>query len=138
MSAAQIYKLYLYNNEHSLALSYFHRHVQRFCDLSKGWGIGEDTFEYWSWLARQYRVLAELLEIALRAGLRLPSLLPQQVEERTVQQLTLEPTPIPGRRPFSTLQHPGFYYLQAATCTEERFRRFRAIEEAEVSFRAIL
>lgn len=50
----QICKLFLYNAEHSLALSQHNSHIRRFCDLStRVWGIGEDTFEYWSWLARQ-------------------------------------------------------------------------------------
>ena len=106
--------------------------MKRFCDLSKSWGIGEDTFEYWSWAARQYRILAEILEIALRAGLRLPPLLPQQVEERTPQQLALEPPSMPGLAPANTLQHPGYYYFQAARYTQERYKRFKAIEDAEV------
>ena len=129
----QIYKLYLYNNEHSLALSYFNRHVKRFCELSKSWGIGEDTFEYWSWVARQYRILAEILEIALRAGLRLPPLLPQAAEETPPQTLPLEPPSIPGLTPAHALQHPGYYYFQAARYTQERYKRFKAIEEAEVN-----
>jgi hypothetical protein len=127
-----VYKFYLYNNEHALALSYFNRHVKRFCELSKDWGIGDDTFEYWSWLARQYRILAEMLEIALRGGLRLPSLLPQPREDMSVPQNPLEPLPTPGMVPSYTLQHPGYYYFQAARCTQERFGRFRAIESAEV------
>lgn len=28
-------------------------HMRRFGDFSRGWGIGEETFEYWSWMARQ-------------------------------------------------------------------------------------
>jgi trafficking protein particle complex subunit 11 len=47
----------LYNAEHGLALSNHNQHVRKFCDLSRGWGIGEETFEYWSWVARQYVVL---------------------------------------------------------------------------------
>ena len=49
----QICKLYLYNNEHSLALAHHSSHMRKFADLSRGWGIGEETFEFWSWLARQ-------------------------------------------------------------------------------------
>ena len=48
----QIMKLYLYNNEHALALSHHNLHMRRFADFSHGWGIGEETFEYWSWMAR--------------------------------------------------------------------------------------
>lgn len=50
---SQITKLYLYNNEHALALSHHNLHMRRFADFSRGWGIGEETFEYWSWMARQ-------------------------------------------------------------------------------------
>src|SRR6266404_871261 len=49
----QICKLYLYNNEHALALSQHTIHTRRFSDFSRGWGIGEETFEFWSWIARQ-------------------------------------------------------------------------------------
>lgn len=49
----QITKLYLYNNEHSLALSHHSTHIRKFGDFSRGWGIGEETFEFWSWIARQ-------------------------------------------------------------------------------------
>lgn len=50
---SQITKLYLYNNEHALALSHHNLHMRRFADFSRGWGIGEETFEYWSWMSRQ-------------------------------------------------------------------------------------
>ena len=50
---AKIAKLYLYNNEHALALSHHSMHMRKFGDFSRGWGIGEETFEYWSWMARQ-------------------------------------------------------------------------------------
>ena len=50
---AKIAKLYLYNNEHALALSHHNMHMRKFGDFSRGWGIGEETFEYWSWMARQ-------------------------------------------------------------------------------------
>lgn len=50
----QIVKLYLYNNEHSLALAHHNTHIRLFSDFSRGWGIGEETFEFWSWMARQW------------------------------------------------------------------------------------
>jgi hypothetical protein len=49
----QVAKLYLYNNEHALALSHHNTHIRKFGDFSRGWGIGEETFEFWSWIARQ-------------------------------------------------------------------------------------
>jgi hypothetical protein len=52
-SLHQIVKLYLYNNEHALALAHHTTHIRQFGDFSRGWGIGEETFEFWSWIARQ-------------------------------------------------------------------------------------
>jgi hypothetical protein len=52
--AIKICKLYLYANETSRALAFFKRHLSKFEELSRGWGISEDTFEFWSWVARQY------------------------------------------------------------------------------------
>jgi len=53
LTTDQICKLYMYNNEHSLALSFHNTHIRKFCDFSRVWGVGEDTFEFWSWMARQ-------------------------------------------------------------------------------------
>ena len=36
-----------------MALAHHNSHMRKFSDLSRGWGIGEETFEFWSWLARQ-------------------------------------------------------------------------------------
>lgn len=49
----QICKLFLYGNEGARALTHFHAHLHRFGELSRGWGIGAETFEFWSWNARQ-------------------------------------------------------------------------------------
>jgi hypothetical protein len=53
LTPRQVCKLYLYNNEHALALSHHTTHMRKFSDFSRGWGIGEETFEFWSWMARQ-------------------------------------------------------------------------------------
>lgn len=53
LMVCQICKLFLYGNEGTRALSHFHAHLHRFGELSRGWGIGEETFEFWSWIARQ-------------------------------------------------------------------------------------
>ncbi|GAB1526652.1 hypothetical protein RhiTH_009824 [Rhizoctonia solani] len=70
----KICKLYLYHNLTNRALSHFNRHLHRFADLSRGWGIGDETYEFWSWMARQ--IFAELLEHGLRSGLQIHSLAP--------------------------------------------------------------
>ena len=49
----QICRLFLYYQDTSAALGFFQQHVDRFTALSQSWGIGNDTFEFWAWLARQ-------------------------------------------------------------------------------------
>ncbi|TRM69045.1 Gryzun, putative trafficking through golgi-domain-containing protein [Schizophyllum amplum] len=118
----KIVKLYLYNSEHALALSHHSSHIRQFGDFSRGWGIGEDTFEYWSWIARQHRIFAELLEHGTRANLRIPVHRPSFPLQ---QPAGLEPmVRTLGINPSSALQHPGFYYYVAARCTELRRERF--------------
>jgi len=45
--------MYLYLNEPARALAQLNRHVSRFRELSGSWQIGDDTFEFWSWLSKQ-------------------------------------------------------------------------------------
>ena len=51
--AIKVCKLHLYQNDTARALAFFRRHLKKFEELSRGWGIGEETFEFWSWVARQ-------------------------------------------------------------------------------------
>ncbi|KAF9529733.1 glutathione transferase omega-1 [Crepidotus variabilis] len=138
----KIVKLYLYNNEHSLALSHHNNHIRQFGDFSRGWGIGEETFEFWSWIARQHRVLAELLEHGLRSNLVLPIHKPVPQKDGASQSnatarqttgLEYESLRALGINPSHALHHPGFYYYMAARCTEMRRRRFNATLEAETN-----
>jgi len=138
--AVKIVKLYLYSGEHARALSHLNRHVTRFGELSRAWGIGEDMFEYWSWQARQQRVLAELLEAGIRAGFKLPSHLPSEpVNPALTAQLavvgghgrgtSVDLSAVFGLAPSSALQHPGFYYFAAAQFTQRRYTEFlRALD----------
>ncbi|KAF9012565.1 glutathione transferase omega-1 [Cyathus striatus] len=133
----KIVKLYLYNNEHALALSHHNSHMRKFGDFSRGWGIGEETFEFWSWLARQHRVFAELLEQGTRNTLTIPIHKPSQVTSSSANANLASsqflPPPVMGINPSHALQHPGFYYYMAAKCTEFRRVRFSAALEAELS-----
>ncbi|KAF8070400.1 Foie gras liver health family 1-domain-containing protein [Lyophyllum atratum] len=146
----KISKLYLYNNEHALALSHHNTHVRTFSDFSRGWGIGEETYEYWSWIARQHRVLAELLEQGTRSTLSIPSHKPappmssnaslaasqiHNVDAKGFAASTLEVESMRslGINPSHALQHPGFYYAMAAKCTEMRRERFLSALELENS-----
>ncbi|KAG8221229.1 glutathione transferase omega-1 [Butyriboletus roseoflavus] len=131
----KITKLYLYNNEHALALSHHNLHMRRFADFSRGWGIGEETFEYWSWMARQHRVLAELLEQGSRFALTFPTHAPLTRASGAPVGLGGAPLDMDsvrtlGLNPSHALQHPGHYYYMAARCTEARRERFLANEGA--------
>ncbi|KAI0645251.1 Gryzun, putative trafficking through golgi-domain-containing protein [Trametes meyenii] len=135
----KIVKLYLYNNEHSLALSHQNSHMRKFADFSRGWGIGEETFEFWSWLARQHRVFAELLEQGTRSNLKIPSAYPTPTPSAAIlaaqsleaSQMGLDAMRILGLNPNQALQHPGFYYYMAARCTERRRERFMSMLDSE-------
>lgn len=148
--SVRICKLLLYADDGEGAAVFFRRHLARFTELSTGWGIGAMTFEYWSWLAKQYRMFGELVEHATRAvpGSPLPPF-----------QLAAHAPPLPSRLihpdalsrfsdgrgrvvappgmlllnanavavstcPYTALQSPGAYYYLAALCTLERRERF--------------
>ncbi|KAJ7350608.1 Gryzun, putative trafficking through golgi-domain-containing protein [Mycena albidolilacea] len=140
----KVAKLYLYNNEHALALSHHNTHIRKFGDFSRGWGIGEETFEFWSWIARQHRILAELLEHGTQSKLIIPDHRPPNPSLVAASQRAAAAVPAPGSstleieamrtmgvNPSHALQHPGYYYYMAAKCTEARRERFLAAAEAE-------
>ncbi|RDB24899.1 Trafficking protein particle complex subunit 11 [Hypsizygus marmoreus] len=149
----KIAKLYLYNNEHALALSHHNTHVRIFSDFSRGWGIGEETFEYWSWIARQNRIFAELLDQGTRSTLKIPIHKPAPATTSNaayVQNLNnprgsgaagateVDSLRLLGINPSHALQHPGFYYYMAAKCTEMRRERFLAALEMEQSQKLVV
>ncbi|SOV03457.1 uncharacterized protein UDID_06680 [Ustilago sp. UG-2017a] len=142
--AIRICKLLLYSDDGEGAAIFFRRHLARFTELSTGWGIGTSTFEYWSWLSKQYRLFGELIEHATRSvqGAPLPPFqLPQHAPP--LPSRLLHPDAVgkvggggegmllPNSNavavsicPYSTLQTAGAYYLLAALCTVERRIRF--------------
>ncbi|WVQ71632.1 hypothetical protein IAR50_001172 [Cryptococcus sp. DSM 104548] len=132
--ATRICKLSLYDAEGPRALGSFSVHLKRFGDLSRGWGIGEDTFEFWSWVARQYRIFAELLEMAQQHGLRIGTPLPSfppPGAANTPQNALYYATPISQGNPNQIIQHPAVYYYTAACCTLKRQEKFKEILEIE-------
>ncbi|SPO31126.1 uncharacterized protein UTRI_05229_B [Ustilago trichophora] len=148
--SVRICKLLLYSDDGEGAAMFFRRHLARFTELSTGWGIGAMTFEYWSWLAKQYRLFGELIEHATRSvpGAALPPFqLP--LHAPPLPSKLLHPDSLPrfsdGRggvnappgtllpnnaaisvstSPYSSLQSPGAYFYLAALCTVERRTRF--------------
>ncbi|KAG6382017.1 Gryzun, putative trafficking through golgi-domain-containing protein [Boletus reticuloceps] len=120
-------------------------HMRRFADFSRGWGIGEETFEYWSWMARQHRVLAELLEQGSQSTLTFPTHVPLTRASGASLASAVGPSGAPldvdairtlGLNPSHALQHPGHYYYMAARCTEARRERFLASESASQGINA--
>ncbi|KAF8514641.1 Foie gras liver health family 1-domain-containing protein [Hysterangium stoloniferum] len=128
--SVKIIKLYLYRGEYSRAMAHFAAHMSRFADFSRGWGIGEETWEFWSWMARWYKILAELLDMATTSNLKIPQSLPNYgslaVLPPSFHQLPgqVEPSRPLGINPTAFLQHPGFYYYAAALCTQRRLEQF--------------
>lgn len=71
----KISRIHLYRNDGDGAWDQFKVHLKRFTELSQGWGIGEITLEFWSWLGKQYRLMGDLLDLATKEipGSPLPS-----------------------------------------------------------------
>jgi hypothetical protein len=75
----QICKFHLYLDAPSTALFNFRRHLIVFKGFSESWKMGDDSFEYWAWLGKQYRVFGDLLDIGVKAGFKLPAPSPGSV-----------------------------------------------------------
>ncbi|WAQ81565.1 hypothetical protein PtA15_1A907 [Puccinia triticina] len=139
----QISKLYLYSNEPTRAMYQFNKHIAKFRELCNGWGIGDETYEFWAWLSKQYTVLADLVDIGCRNGMRLPNLCPPLMapsdKTRTSSPVLSDSRLLAGGAINLTgvLVHPGFYYFYAAQCAVERRNKFQASEAAEEEMRAI-
>ncbi|KAJ1558908.1 hypothetical protein HK096_006580 [Nowakowskiella sp. JEL0078] len=102
---------------------------------------GGGSCEYWSWALRQYRGFGELIEIAVsKTGLKVPfpppGTTPTSTTTITAQQLLATNTstnladgsvtafgPLSSSNSMIVVQHAGFYYLIAARCAEERWKR---------------
>lgn len=70
----KVCKMYLYLNEPSRSVAQLSRHVARFHELSATWGLGEQTFEYWSWLSKQWVPSSDSIRRADPTDLQVPSL----------------------------------------------------------------
>ncbi|WFC94543.1 hypothetical protein MBRA1_001175 [Malassezia brasiliensis] len=117
--ALKLVKLHLYRRAAPAAMLQYMRHTRRIAELSTGWGIGTSTYEFWSWLAKQYQLLGDLLQYALHPSDPARALvLPPSAPEDT-------PT-YAAAAAFLTL--PGTHYYHAALCTHERAVRFHGVQ----------
>jgi len=106
--------------------------VLAFRNISNTLGIGEDTFEYWAWLSKQYRIFGDVLEIATRSGFTIPD--PATISHNTTSSdfrfsMSYNPNLGSGINPTMVLQHPGFYYHMAAKCNSLRRKNFLTLEK---------
>lgn len=121
----------MYENAGPRVLVPFYVHLRRFGELCRGWGIGEETFEFWSWVARQYRLLGEMLDIATQNGFIVPPLpAPTYPSPSNIPQLDAL-LPNSSNNDMHILQPPAFYFYAAACCTIERKARLEAALDAE-------
>ena len=128
-------------------------------DLLRGWGINDETFEYWGWVARQFvnfhlyslyvpcslchlhirwRLLAELIDQGVQSTLKIPVPEPLVFQEDVLKQGNaayprLDVKKSLGINPIATLQHSGYYYVLAAQATEMRRLKFKAAVRSETS-----
>lgn len=90
----------------------------------------------------RYRIFAELLELGVQSGLRIPTLTPPVFP--TAQSAAVPPTPefwstpISSTNPLQILQPPAFYFYTAASCSVQRQKRFDEALTLEVSTGKIL
>jgi hypothetical protein len=117
----------------------FNKHIHKFRELCNGWGIGDETYEFWAWLSKQYTVLADLVDMGCRNGMRLPNLCPPPIlasEKARTSLPIMSDSRLLGSGAVNltgVLVHPGFYYFYGAQCAVERRNKFQASDAAEVS-----
>ncbi|ORY05966.1 hypothetical protein K493DRAFT_203903 [Basidiobolus meristosporus CBS 931.73] len=140
----KICKLYFYMDSPNTSLIQMQRHLDSFSNILTAAGITSETFEYWAWLSKQYRAFAELVELATKHGMRIPS--PEQQASnmyvngaglpdlRTGYSSGHPATVGGGVYPGLVIQHAGFYYYSSATCSMERRRcLLKASESTDLS-----
>ncbi|KAI7879688.1 hypothetical protein K492DRAFT_216972 [Lichtheimia hyalospora FSU 10163] len=120
----KICSFYLYMNEPVAALGQFNGHLHMMQTYCTTWGMGEQSFEYWTWLSKQYRIFADIVDAAVQHGFKIPIPTAYMMNQPTGNTAD-------GCNPGAILQHPGFYYHLAAMCCAERRRRFLEVDKSE-------
>ena len=156
---AKIAKLYLYNNEHALALSHHSMCMRKFGDFSRAALVRRRSSTGAGWPdsksctprstrrnnppCPRHRVFAELLEQGSRSTLQIsqyksPALTSNAssataaVRGSSAPSVDMNALRSLGLNPSHSLQHPGFYYYMASRCTELRREKFQVAIDAEV------
>ncbi|OZJ05843.1 hypothetical protein BZG36_00924 [Bifiguratus adelaidae] len=128
----KICRFYVFLDNGSAALSQLNRHLSAFQTLLSTWKSGEDTYDYWAWLSKQYKLFAETMSTAVKHGFKLPPAYnPSIPHPASLARSILSIEPEHGTstsNPGSLLQHAGFYYHIAAMCSAERRRRFHELQ----------
>ncbi|CAO3595427.1 unnamed protein product [Absidia cylindrospora] len=138
----KICQFYLYQNDSSSALAQLNGHLHMFQSYSSAWGMGEQSFEYWAWLSKQYRIFADVIDTAVQHGFKVPA--PSSSAHHGSPNMPGSPQlgmgsshgindTSGGCNPGAILQHPGFYYHLAAMCSAERRRRYLEMSKLEAS-----
>ncbi|KAI9306763.1 Foie gras liver health family 1-domain-containing protein [Cunninghamella echinulata] len=138
----KIYRFYLYLNDPSSALAQLNGHLHMFQSYSSAWAMGEQSFEYWAWLSKQYRIFADVVDLAIQHGFKVPN----PSSSITPGSPNLPNSPLLGGghnykindnnigcNPGAILQHPGFYYHLSAMCCAERRRRYLEMNKMDNS-----
>lgn len=111
--AYKVCKLNLYLGDHTRVAQTFNGHNRRMEGLCNGWGLGLETAEYWSWLARKNRIFAELLDISETVV----------VGEEEIEEASKMVTGDMILNVDLVLQHPGYYYLLAGESIRQQNSR---------------
>ncbi|WFD41674.1 hypothetical protein MPSI1_000306 [Malassezia psittaci] len=113
----KLIKLHLYRQAIPQAMNQYQRHIRHIAELSTGWGISTSTYEFWSWLTKQFQILGDLILHATR---------PTEYSERlSLNLLSGVSNGIPG----AFMAQPGTHFYHAALCTLERAERFRSSQD---------
>lgn len=113
----------MYLGDHAKVIWTFNTHIRRMSTLCNGWGLGVETADYWHWLARNYRIFADLVQISETI------IVGENEIEEGIKLIT-------GDSILNTdmiLQHPGYYYLLAADCIRRKQAKTVELEVLELS-----
>ncbi|WFC97592.1 hypothetical protein MYAM1_000307 [Malassezia yamatoensis] len=117
--SVKLIKLHLYRQAVPQAMNQYQRHIRHIAELSTGWGISTSTYEFWSWLTKQFQILGDLILHATR---------PSEPSERLSSSLL---SGVSNGIFGAFMAQPGTHFYHAALCTLERAERFRVSQDGD-------